>query len=114
MNSSTVTRALNSIETASVLQKREKEQEEINKKTLFLNKIKNGISKTLNSFYTNSNSLTLNDNLFKLSPRKENEQSFNKSNSKSKSKSGSKFINDTNKTSLSTNQYSFMQDESNY
>lgn len=87
LNSTTVTRALNTIETASILQKREKEQEEILKKTQFLNKIKNGISNTINSFISSSSSSPLKNNLFKFSPRTDLSKSYNLNSNNSNSKS---------------------------
>jgi len=66
LNSSTVCKALASIETATNLQKREKEQEEILKKTQFLKEhIKNGISKKLNNILLNSSSPLKNSFKFK-------------------------------------------------
>lgn len=58
LNSSTVCKAIASIETATNLQKREKEQDEILKKTQFLkDHIKNGISKKLNNIFNSSSPL---------------------------------------------------------
>lgn len=67
LNSSTVTQALHVIETATMLQKREKQQEDILKKTQFLNHIKHGISKKLNNILLNSSS-PLKNNSFKFKP----------------------------------------------
>lgn len=65
LNCTTVSKALASIETATTLQKREKEKEEILKKTQFLNTIKNGISKKLNNILLNSSSPLKNSIKFK-------------------------------------------------
>jgi hypothetical protein len=67
LNSSTVTQALHVIETATMLQKREKQQEDILKKTQFKNQIKHRISKKLNNILLNSSS-PLKNNSFKFKP----------------------------------------------